>query len=607
MAAALASVAIAQATTAAAQPSAATTVAAAPPAASGTRKVYSPYEEETIAAALAELGATVDPAPAGKIVEAIVTRPLEVLEARDPVPDPLRGILNWFHATTRPYVIERELLQRRGQPWDPVRVDESERNLRGIRQLSLVLTVPLRGSAPDRVRLLVITKDIWSLRLNSDLRVAGGQLEYLLLAPSEENLLGSHQTVTARLELRPDTLTFGGGYRFPRGFGTRASADAQAAVILNRQSGEAEGSTGQLSWGMPIRSTQDEWGWVGSVAWLREVSRRFIGVEQDVFDAPSTTTEEQIPWEYETDALLGRYGVVRSFGSTWKHDVGFGVEALRVAYRAPVLDGQPASVRRDFGRAILPVSDTRLYPFVSFNDYEVRFLQITDFSTLGLQENYRLGHDVYLKLAPVFEAIGSTRDFVGLYPGAAYTVPLGDGLARGYAEATVEIEPDRVADASVGGGALVVTPRLGLGRLVLDVYGLDRVENHLNRRSDVGGEGRLRGYPSSAFVGENLVSANLELRSRPLEVWTLQLGAVAFFDAGDAWDDGEPIDVKQAVGAGLRVVLPQLDRSVLRFDWGFPLQPAPELGITGPLPGEFVLTFRQAFGVPSIGIPAASL
>src|SRR5690606_12960571 len=109
------------------------------------------------------------------------------------------------------------------------------------------------------------------------------------------------------------------------------------------------------------------------------------------------------------------------------------------------------------------------YPFVSFNDYEVRFLQITDFSTLGLQENYRLGHDVYVKLAPVFEAIGSTRDFLGVYPGAAYTVPLGDGLARAYAEATVEIEPERVADASVGGGAVVVTPRLGLGRLVLDV------------------------------------------------------------------------------------------------------------------------------------------
>lgn len=572
-----------------------------------TAKVYSEYEEETIAAALADLGAEVDPAPEGKIVEGVVIRSLEVIEPRDPVPDPLRGLLNWFHATSRPYVIERELLQRRGQPWSAAKVDETERNLRAIRQLSLVLAVPLRGSAPDRVRLLVITKDIWSLRLNSDLRVAGGQLEYLLLAPSEENLLGSHQAVTARFELRPDTLSFGGGYRLPRGFGTRAQAGASAEVIVNRETGEAEGSTGELSWGMPIRSTEDEWGWSGSVGWLTEVSRRFIGVEQDRFDAPSTGAEEAIPWEYDTDVLVGRYGVIRSFGRAWKHDLGFGVEATRLSYRAPVLDGRPAAVRRDFEESILPVSDTRLQPFVSFNDYEVRFLQITDFTTLGLQENYRLGHDVYLKVAPAFEAVGSTRDVLSFYPGGAYTVPLGDGLARVYAEGALEVEPDRVADASVLGGLAVVTPRLGIGRLVLDVQGLDRIENHMNRRTAIGGEGRLRGYPSSAFVGENVASANLELRTRPVALWTLQLGAVAFFDAGDAWDDGEAIDVKQSAGAGLRVVLPQLDRSVLRFDWGFPLQPAPELGITGPFPGDFVLTFRQAFGLPAVSVPSASL
>jgi hypothetical protein len=337
------------------------------------------------------------------------------------------------------------------------------------------------------------------------------------------------------------------------------------------------------------------------------VSRRFVGVEQDVFDAPSTAAEERIPWEYETDVLVGRYGVVRSFGRAWKHDVGFGAEAIRRSYRAPVLRGRSAEVRRDFERAIVPVSDTRLQPFVSFDDYEARFLQITDFATLALQENYRLGHEVYLKIAPAFEAIGSTRDVLSVYPGASHTVALGDGLARAYGEGAIELEPDRVADASILGGLAVVTPRLGIGRLVLDAQGLDRLENHMNRRSDLGGEGRLRGYPSGAFVGENAISANVELRTRPVALWTVQLGAVAFFDAGDAWDDGAPLDVKQSAGAGLRVVLPQLDRSVLRFDWGFPLQPAPELGITGPLPGDFVLTFRQAFGMPSIGVPSASL
>lgn len=530
-----------------------------------------------------------------------------MLEPRDPIPHPFRGFFNWFHATTRPEIIERELLQRRGDRFDSVKVDESERNLRSIRQLSLVLTVPLRGSTPDRVRLLVITKDIWSLRLNSDLRIAGGQLEYLLLAPSEENLAGTHQTISGRFALRPDTLTFGGTYKIPRAFGSRASGATTAAVFVNRETGEPEGSTGELQWGEPLRSTTDEWGWSGSAGWLREVSRRFIGVEQSTFDAPSTDVEETIRNEYVTDVLVGRYAVVRSFGLASKHDVSWGVEAIRFAYRAPALEGEPSAVQRDFASSVMPVSDTRLGPFVAWTAYDAEFLQITDFTTLALQENYRTGHDVYVKLSPVLEAIGSSRDFLGTYAGASYTVPLGDGFARGFVEGSVETEPDEVADAAIGGGGILVTPRLGIGRLVLDVQGLDRVENYMNRRSGLGGESRLRGYPTGAFTGENLVLANLELRSRPLSLWTLQLGAVAFFDAGDAWDDGEPLDVKQSVGAGLRVVFPQLDRSVMRFDWGFPLDPVPALGITSPFPGDFVLTFRQAFGAPSLAVPTATL
>ena len=581
----------------------------AAPSPAQTKKVYSPYERETIHQALEVTGATEDPAPEGKIVEEILTRRLDVIEPRDPVPDFARDILNWFHATSRPFVVEREILQRVGKPWDPNRVDESERNLRAIRQLSFVLVVPVRGSRPDRVKLLVLTKDIWSLRLNSDLRFAGGELEYLLLAPSEENLLGSHQSVTARFSLEPDVLTFGFGYRFPRNFGTRASADVSAAVLVNRESGVAEGSTGSIAWKMPLRSTRDEWAWQGSFGWLKEVTRRFIGVEQAAFDATSTEAAEAIPVEYVTDELVGRYAVTRSFGQRLKDDFTVGVEAQRFVFRAPVVGGASRQVARDFEASLVPVSDSRVYPFISWNGYATDFLQITDFSTLALQENYRLGHDVYLKLAPIFEAVGSSRDLFGTYPGAAYTAALGDGFARAYGEAAIEaeIDPDRIADATVGVGGLVVTPRFGIGRLVLDVYALQRFENFLNRRSTLGGEGRLRGYPTAAFLGENLVTANVEYRSRPFEIATLQLGAVAFFDAGNVRDNGEPFDVKQSVGAGMRLVIPQIDKSVLRFDWGFPLTPAPELGITSPFPGNFVITFRQAFGVPSVAVPTSSL
>src|SRR5690606_27819008 len=99
----------------------------------------------------------------GKQIEAIEVYAIDVFDHRDPIPN----FFNVFHVTTQDYVVRREMLFRVGMPYDPVRIQETERNLRALRQLSLVLLVPARGSAPDRVRVLAIVKDTWSLRLNS--------------------------------------------------------------------------------------------------------------------------------------------------------------------------------------------------------------------------------------------------------------------------------------------------------------------------------------------------------------------------------------------------------------------------------------------------------
>jgi hypothetical protein len=54
--------------------------------------------------------------------------------------------------------------------------------------------------------------------------------------------------------------------------------------------------------------------------------------------------------------------------------------------------------------------------------------------------------------------------------------------------------------------------------------------------------------------------------------------------------------MKHSVGAGARVLFPQLDRSVFRLDFGFPvgLRPA------GVPPMSFYFAFEQAFGVPTL-------
>lgn len=560
------------------------------------------YERTSLENALARVKGEVDPSPAGKIVESIAIVPFEVFEKRDFIPEIFLGFVNWFHVTSKPYVIEREVLLSPGQLYNQAFVDETARNLRNTRQVSLVLVTPVVGSAPDRVKLLVITKDIWSLRLNSDYRFAGGRLEYLFLEPSEENFLGTHQSLFATFQMRQDTYSFGGRYSMPRVAGSRIQASLSAGVILNRATGVSEGSYGSFTYGQPLYATKATWAWEGAMSWRHEIVRRYVGSKPRTFDSTTTPDDDAIPYIYGSDALSGHYEVTRSFGVRTKNNITVGVSANRNVYRTGDLSSFAAPARDDFlGRAV-PVSDTQVGPYFQLHSYVNRYITVLDFNTLGLQEDFIAGHDAYLKISPVTTALGSSRSFLGVYASAAYTVPLGDGLARGYVELTNELTTSGIPDGSIDVGVRFTTPRTPVGRLHFDARVLDRYANYLNARSTLGGDSRPRGYPSGAFIGKDVVAATLEYRSRAAQILGCQLGGALFFDAGDAADGFDKMRIKQSAGFGVRVLFPQLDRVVMRADWGFPLT----RGIvpTGGFPGDIVVTFRQAFPMPAL--PAAN-
>ncbi|WP_437874962.1 hypothetical protein [Sorangium sp. So ce513] len=570
--------------------------AAAPEPAAPEPAGYSSYERATLERALARLGATLDPAPEGKIVEGIDVVPFEVIEDRDPAP----GFLNWFHALSRPYVIRREVLLSVGRPYEQALADESARLLRALSQLSLVLVFAVRGSAPDRVRVAVATKDVWSLRLNSNYRIAGGNLEYLFLQPAETNLLGVHHTIAAQLELDPGALSLGVAYAMPRVGGSRVRLRTEVNAIIGRETGALEGSRGAFVYGQPLYATEAEWAWEAEITWRDEVTRRFIGTRLATFDAAATPEDDRIPYRYRSDLLVGGYTVTRSFGgrgaagaSGVKHDVSLGIQASRKVYRLDERAGFAPSALAEFERREMPVSDTRIAPVLKYSTYSTRFARVLDFNTLALQEDYRLGHELSIAVYPVTTALNSTRSFLGVSAAAAYTVALGDGLARAVIETITELDRSQIFDASVEARARVHTPSFGVGRLVFDVRLLDRYRNYLNRRLQLGGDTRLRGYPTRAFLGEDVLTANLELRTRPIEIWSCQIAGAAFFDAGDAFDGYDDMRLKQSAGFGVRALFPQLNRIVMRADWGFPLT----RGYREPdaLPGDIVVTFGQAF------------
>src|SRR5690606_23106472 len=120
-----------------------------------------------------------------------------------------RRLGNALHATTQDYIIRREMLLREGDRWVQVIIDETARNMRARMplQVSVDIMVPIATNEPDKVDLLVITKDIWSLRLSFDTSITPGGVENFLLVPQETNLFGKHHTAQTRFQYQPETYT----------------------------------------------------------------------------------------------------------------------------------------------------------------------------------------------------------------------------------------------------------------------------------------------------------------------------------------------------------------------------------------------------------------
>lgn len=571
--------------------------------------VYSDYEKVAIKQAEQELESTVDPDAEGKIIESIETLRLDPIEPRDPAP----VALNAAHVTTKDDVVRHEVLLRVGEPYKKVLADESARNLRRFAYMTIIIAIPLRGSRPDRVRLVMITKDVWSLIADVDVSVSAGGPEHLMFEVEENNVAGRQFGISSRAIVQPESYSLGGALAAPRFAGRFLSLHTEGNVIINRRSGEPEGSFGDARVERPLFSTRTPWGWGLTTGWDDRIFRRYTNAQTAKFDASNGST---IPFEWRSRRIEQSANITRSFGWAHKNDFTLGVSGVHDIYRVPNLAEQDPVAVREFTTEVLPVGETRLFPFAQWRTYKNDFIRILDFETLGLQEDYRLGYDVVFRGYPVLRAVGSSRNLVGARLGASYTIGLGDGFVRGIVDTITEvqfggtekidenIERTTISDASWHADFRIVSPRTPLGRLIWAVDGLHRYENFLNRISQVGGEDRLRGWPTRYFVGKNTFNMNLELRTRPLEIFSVMLGGAFFYDVGKAFDGAYELDQispAQSVGFGLRVVLPQIDRAVLRGDFGFPVA-------MGGLPADvapmsFFFSFRQAFTMYHVPAP----
>lgn len=620
------------------------------------------YEQELIRWALAQTGLEREPSPQGKIIERIEIVREDIIAKSDPWPN----FLNWFHVKTRDYIVRQEILVAKGELWNDDKVAESARNLRKLFILAVVRTAACKSKKPGHVVLLVVTKDLWSIRLNTIFSQVGTVLTKMEFTPTEQNFLGRNKRLSLHVRVEQwdwetrsvrDQFAVGQLYIDPRVLGTRLRLVEWFDLVLagdvpcggawgsdqdvwcpERGTGAVEGAYAQLRLTRPLFSLDTTWGFDSwAVVDIRQVRRyRFNSggtVPRGEHEGLSLRTD-QLPGHYQSPAVPRVYDVrqvagsasyTRSFGSAkrTKNNLTSGVTVYSYRYTHP--DGLPFSddVLRWHAATFLPRGEDAALLFVAGRSFSPRYIRLHNIQGFALSEDFALGHEAGVELQVGMNMGEIAHSYAAGIAKLAYRWYLRDDLLTVWLYASGRMQPGLReiygdTDAQYDGpwtntslelGARNVSPAFWYGRLHTRIQAVfqrafdpDAVAGSPRTlypaRVYLGGDSGLRGYPSDQFEGENLMQVNVEYRSKPLNLFTLHLGFVVFYDGGGVFGGPDPRQRDQdlafryhhSVGVGIRGHFPQFDKESLRADFAIPLTDA-----AGSPSTWFSLSFMQVF------------
>ena len=545
------------------------------------------FEERLVARALSELQREVEPAPEGLAVDEVLVYSEDIVGPEDPYP----SFVNWPHVKTKRAVVDEELLLRPGQPWDAGRAQESARVLRSLGTLSVARVVPVKSATPGAVSVLVVTKDLWSIRFNQVFTLVGPLLTYYRNQPHERNFLGRNAVVGLEFVYKRDTLAVGERVEQRRFLGSRVTAAQSAALVLNHGTGELEGGRAWLYLGQPLYTLAPQWGWSVSGNCGTQRTRVFQGAEVWQLPLPGSVPGGTVPFIYDASSGGAEANLVRRDGTRFVRDLQVALGGYHRRYAAPssLTGAQAAWLTREQ----LPRSEDAVYLSGSARLFEPRYAVYENLDSLGLSEDVQLGPSLLAQARWASPLLLSPVSYLEAGLRVRQRWSLGGHLLSLSAAAAARYTPGgdarygrELVDKRAAVQAYAASPLLGPVRLVGRAYGLWREQPLTSPLLQLGGDSGLRGLAAEVLSGRNQWLANLELRTAPWNIHTLHVGLVLFYDVGTAWNE-RPAPV-HAVGAGLRLRFPQFDTQVLRLDVGWALN-----GPATPLQDRFSASFGQ--------------
>ena len=545
------------------------------------------YEEQRLDLFLNDAGLVRDPAPEGKTIRYVRFERRQVLEPDDllvPVLLP-RFASTWtniFHWLSEESLVRRELLLRVEAPFNAALAAESERNLRALSIFALVRVVAVQTRDPSAVGVVVYTRDLWSLRFEQYFDGAGttftlgGQLV-------ERNLFGRGKLLAVRASLKPLTYSAGETYIDPRVWQTDLRASESIDLIFNRRAGKLEGSTGTFRFGRPLRNLEQQRAFGLLAYYLHDIYRaargdRVLGVPVMPSDMrpfcfagePDCLARVWDERHLQLDAAAD-YRV----GERYKQTFTLGATLLSRHYAANGETQLMPELRELFATTVLPTARRDVYPYLRYRLSLPRFVSFENLGTFARAESVQVGPILDGQIGVPLRAYGASSDGMLVHGLMGYVWAARDSVIDVAVEGEARLEQGRVLDQHGTIRLRGATPSYAslLGRFVFRAYWDVRRYDSERTLVALGGDQGLRGYGSTAFfaTGGNRFLWNLEFRSRPVVVQSVHVGAIAFYDAGSVYERLTSARVHQAVGAGLRVLLPQFNPYAFRLDVGLPL------------------------------------
>lgn len=517
------------------------------------------YEQRLIEWGLHLHGRTLEPAPEGKVLEDVLVASEEVFSPTDPYP----GFLNLFHVKTREPVVRREVLLKVGDPWDPHRVLETERNLRRLFLLAVVKVVAVKGEKGG-VAMLVVTRDKWSLRLSNSFTLIGSLLQFLQLQLIEVNFNGWGQQLAVNTTIRLDTVSIGQLFIERRLFSSRWYLGEQASLIFNHRTGALEGTVGALSVGQPIINLDPQWAFVVEGTWNVRTRRVFRGANVWEIPYPDATSGDTVPLVYSVREFTGDATLTRSFGRELKLDASVSLGGWSRQYTPTLVEGERADW---LTTNYLPRSENVTYLMAYARAFPSDFKVLRNIDTFELSEDFQLGWVAQGGVRWAFPLPFAPSNFVEVGASLRYRLYRLDNLLTFTLAGGMRIRPGQpLANQRLAAEVSNYSPPFWGGRFVGRVL-VDFKGNDLdNRQLLLGGSTGLRGAYPEQFTGRHMILGNFEYRAKPIELFSNWLGLVLFYDVGTAFTVTPSFT--HSTGIGLRLLLPQLNREVLQVNFG---------------------------------------